>query len=140
MPYTRDGAAKYSTHNVQSPLLNAERACGACHTDVTQRVGVIQGQVRATMDLPEDAPVGAIDAIAAAAADPAVDAALLADARALHREAQLRWDFIAAENSMGFHNHEEALRILAAATDLAYQAQLQAIAAGAPGAFQASRP
>jgi nitrite reductase (cytochrome c-552) len=144
MPYTRDGAAKYSTHNVQSPLLNAERACGACHTDVTyvtQRVGAIQGQVRATMDLTEDALVGAIDAIAAAAADPAVDAALLAEARSLHREAQLRWDFIAAENSMGFHNPEEALRILAASTDLAYQAQLKAIAAaGDPGIIQASQP
>jgi nitrite reductase (cytochrome c-552) len=144
MPYTRDGAAKYSTHNVQSPLLNAERACGACHTDVTyvtQRVGVIQGQVRATMDLTEDALVAAIDLIAAAAAEPGVDAALLAEARNHHREAQLRWDFIAAENSMGFHNPEEALRILAAATDLAYQAQLKAIAAaGAPGSIQAIRP
>jgi nitrite reductase (cytochrome c-552) len=144
MPYTRDGAAKYSTHNVQSPLLNAERACGACHTDVTyvtQRVGAIQSQVRATMNLTEDALVAAIDMIAAAAAMPAADAPLLAEARNLHREAQLRWDFIAAENSMGFHNPEEALRILAAATDLAYQAQLKAIAAaGDSGLIQAGRP
>jgi nitrite reductase (cytochrome c-552) len=34
MSYTRDGAAKFSTHDVKSPLLNAETACGACHTDV----------------------------------------------------------------------------------------------------------
>jgi nitrite reductase (cytochrome c-552) len=60
-----------------------------------------------------------------------VDEALLNEARNLHREAQLRWDFIAAENSMGFHNPEEALRILAAATNLARQAQLKAaLAAG----------
>ncbi len=48
MPYTRDGAAKYSTHNVMSPLLNAEAACGACHEDVeyvTGRVETIQQQV-----------------------------------------------------------------------------------------------
>jgi nitrite reductase (cytochrome c-552) len=52
---------------------------------------------------------------------------MLDEARQMHRSAQLRWDFIAAENSMGFHNPEEALRILASATDLARQAQIKAI-------------
>lgn len=141
MPYTRDGAAKFSTHNVLSPLLNAQVACGACHTNVdyvTERVAIIQGQVRETMDGSEDALVAAIAAIKAAAAAPGVDATLLAEARSLHREAQLQWDFIAAENSMGFHNPEEALRILAAATDLARQAQLKAVqAAGTPSVIQA---
>lgn len=135
MPYTRDGAVKYSTHNVQSPLLNAEAACGACHTDVayvTARVSLIQAQVRSTMDLTEDALVTAIDAIAAAGAQANVNEGLLAEARDLHRQAQMRWDFIAAENSMGFHNPEEALRTLATATDLAYQAQIKALFA-APG-------
>jgi nitrite reductase (cytochrome c-552) len=38
---------------------------------------------------------------------------------------------------MGFHNPEEALRILASATDLARQAQLKAIqAAGTPEVIQ----
>ena len=135
MPYTRDGAAKFSTHNVQSPLLNAETACGACHTDVgyvTDRVAIIQKQVADTMSATEDALVAAIAAIKANAANPAANAAVLDEARALHRAAQLRWDFIAAENSMGFHNPEEALRILAAATDLARQAELKAVQALLP--------
>jgi nitrite reductase (cytochrome c-552) len=142
MPYTRDGAAKFSTHDVQSPLLNAETACGACHTDVgyvTTRVATIQQQVRETMDASEDAITAAIQAIQAAAEAPDVDTALLTEARDLHREAQLRWDFIAAENSMGFHNPEESLRILAVATDLARQAQLKAVlAAGTPEVIQAA--
>jgi nitrite reductase (cytochrome c-552) len=142
MPYTRDGAAKFSTHDVRSPLLNAETACGACHTDVgyvTSRVATIQGQVRETMDAAEDALVQAITAIEAASKEAGVDAALLAEARDLHREAQLRWDFVAAENSMGFHNPEEALRILSIATDLARQAQLKAVqAAGSPDIIQTS--
>jgi nitrite reductase (cytochrome c-552) len=142
MPYTRDGAAKFSTHDVKSPLLNAETACGACHTDVayvTGRVATIQQQVRETMDGTEDALVAAIQAIEAAAAETGADADLLAEARSLHREAQLRWDFIAAENSMGFHNPEEALRILANATDLARQAQLKAVqAAGTTDIIQTS--
>ncbi len=142
MPYTRDGAAKFSTHDVKSPLLNADTACGACHTDVayvTDRVAVIQKQVRDTMDASEDAIVAAIGAIEAAAAAPDVKPGVLAEARNLHREAQLRWDFVAAENSMGFHNPEEALRILSIATDLARQAQLKAVqAAGTPSVIQAS--
>jgi nitrite reductase (cytochrome c-552) len=131
MPYTRDGAAKFSSHDVHSPLFNPEQSCGTCHTDVnyvTTRVAEIQRQVRETMDAAENALVDAIAAIEAAAA-AGLSADQLAEARNLHREAQLRWDFIAAENSMGFHNPEEALRILANATDLARQAQLKAVQA-----------
>jgi len=144
MPYTRDGAAKFSTHDVKSPLLNAETACGACHTDVgyvTTRVAEIQGQVSETMIATEDAIVEAIDAIKAAAELEAVNETLLDEARQLHREAQLRWDFIAAENSMGFHNPEEALRILATATNLARQAQLKAVeAAGTADILKVTTP
>ena len=143
MPYTRDGAAKFSTHNVHSPLLNPEPACGACHTDVkyvTDRVSMIQNQVWATMEATEDALVEAIQALEAASAIADVDEALLAEGRNLHREAQLRWDFLAAESSMGFHNPEEALRILADATNLARQAQIKAIlAAGTTDIIQASQ-
>ena len=142
MPYTRDGATKYSTHDVKSPLLNAEAACGQCHTDVayvTARVATIQKQVNDTLLATEDAIIDAITTIKAAAALPGVNAELLNEARSLHREAQLRWDFIAAENSMGFHNPEEALRILANATDLARQAQLKAaLAAGTPAVIPVS--
>lgn len=142
MPYTRDGSAKFSNHNVQSPLLNAQAACGACHTDVDYVVGrvkIIQDTVAATMSTTENALVAAIDTIEAAAATPGVDETLLAEARNFHREAQLRWDFIAAENSMGFHNPEEALRILAEAINLAYQAQLKGLeAAGGSVQIQAN--
>ncbi|CAG0967728.1 MAG: ammonia-forming cytochrome c nitrite reductase subunit c552 [Candidatus Methanoperedens sp.] len=136
MPYIREGAAKFSTHDVKSPLLNANVACGACHRDVdyvSARVAVIQSQVRETMNTTEDALIEAITAIKAASAQSNMNTTALEEARRLHREAQLRWDFINAENSMGFHNPEEALRILAASTDLARQAQLKAVqAAGNP--------
>ena len=140
MPYTREGAAKFSTHNVKSPLLNAENACGQCHTDVTyvtNRVSTIQNQVSETMIATEDALLAAISAIESAAALSDVDSQLLDEARWMHREAQLRWDFIAAENSMGFHNPEEALRILASATNMARMAELKAVqAAGTPDIIQ----
>lgn len=130
MPYTRDGAAKFSSHDVKSPLLTADKSCGACHTNVSyvvDRVHLIQDQVNETMLASEDAIIAAIEAIKTAAADSTADQTVLEEARQLHRSAQLRWDFIAAENSMGFHNPEETLRILATATDLARQAEIKAI-------------
>jgi nitrite reductase (cytochrome c-552) len=133
MPYLRDGAAKYSDHNLRSPLLHAEETCGVCHTDVTYAVGrveIIQDSVHETLLATEDALTAAIAAIKAASIVTNVDAALLDEARQLHRQAQARWDFVAAENSMGFHNSQEALRILAAATDLARQAEIKAMLAG----------
>jgi nitrite reductase (cytochrome c-552) len=143
MPYTRDGAAKFSNHDIKSPLLAPEAACGQCHTDVTyvvERVATIQGQVNERLLATEDALIEAINAIKVAAALPEVDKTKLDEARQLHRQAQMMWDFIAAENSMGFHNPEESLRILAKATDTARQAQLMALqAAGTLEGFFASQ-
>ena len=129
MPYVSEGAAKYSSHDVHSPLLNPEASCGQCHTDteyVVRRVNLIQDQVAGTKQNTEDAIIDAITAIKTAAANPKADAALLDQARNLHRKAQFMWDFVSAENSTGFHNPEYALKILAESTDLARQAQMLA--------------
>src|SRR5574340_460632 len=129
MPYVRDGASKFSSHDVHSPLLNPEQACGQCHTDseyVVDRVNVIQEQVATTKQATEDAVIDAINAIKAAAAMPEADPKLLDEARALHRKSQFMWDFVSAENSTGFHNPEYALKILAQSTNLARQAQMLA--------------
>ena len=140
MPYLRDGAAKYSSHDVHSPLLNPEQACGQCHTDVdyvVERVKTIQDEVYKAKLAAEDAIVDVITAIQAAAKVSDVDPILLDEARTLHRHAQFRWDFVSAENSMGFHNPEEVLCILGDATNLARQAQMKAAqAAHAPSILE----
>lgn len=129
MPYVRDGAAKYSSHDVHSPLQNPEESCGQCHTDtkyVVDRVNTIQKQVADTKITTEDAILDAMTAIKAAVAAGNADPELLDQARKLHRESQFMWDFISAENSTGFHNPEYALSVLAEATDRARQAQMLA--------------
>ena len=129
MPYVREGAAKYSSHDVHSPLLNPELACGQCHTDTEyaiRRVNTIQEQVSTTKIATEDAIIDAIHAVKTAAADPNADLTLLDEARKFHREAQYMWDFVSAENSTGFHNPEYALEILAKSANLARQAQMLA--------------
>jgi len=129
MPYSHEGATKFSSHDVHSPLLNPDASCGQCHTDtdyVVERVGIIQDQIAETKIVTEDAIVDAINAIKTAAADPKADTALLDEARKLHREAQYMWDLISAENSMGFHNPEYALKTLSESTNRARQAQMLA--------------
>jgi nitrite reductase (cytochrome c-552) len=132
MPYVREGAIKVSNHHVRSPLLNTARACQTCHRypeeEIKARAEAIQDRTRGLLDRGEDAVVDLIDAIKAAEAR-GVGADRLKEARALQRKAQWRLDFVAAENSMGFHAPQESARILAEAIDYARQGELSAATA-----------
>jgi nitrite reductase (cytochrome c-552) len=129
MPYARAGATKVSDHWVRSPLLNINRACQTCHrvpeAEIADRVAVIQDRNYALLQRGGAAIVDLIDTIVAARAAGATPDQL-APALALQRKAQWRLDFIAAENSMGFHAPQEAARVLAEALDYARQGQLAA--------------
>jgi nitrite reductase (cytochrome c-552) len=138
MPYIREGAIKLSDHHVRSPLLNISRACQQCHNypeaEILARAEAIQDRTSKLLARAEAATVDAIHAIEAAAGGGAMDDQLAA-ARKLHRQAQWRTDFVAAENSSGFHAPQESARILGEAIDLARQSQLAAVkATGAMGA------
>ncbi len=130
MPYVREGAIKVSDHWVRSPLTDINRACQPCHRqseeELKTRVVNIQQTTADLTQRSEAALVNAIDAIVAAQKAGASDADL-AEARQLHRKASMRWDFVSAENSTGFHSPQETARILAVAIDLARQAQMQAV-------------
>ena len=85
---------------------------------------MIQDRTKSLMTRAAIALVEMLDAIKTAKSNGLSDDALT-KAQRLHRQAQWRLDFIAAENSMGFHAPQEAARILAEAIDLARQAQVQ---------------
>jgi len=137
MPYKREGAMKVSDHWVRSPLLDVSRACQVCHpyaeSEIRARVAAIQDRTQALLQRAGGAAVDMLDAIGAAKKSGA-PAERLAPALALQRRAQWRLDFVAAENSMGFHAPAEAARILAESIDFARQAQLAARAAAPPAA------
>ena len=130
MPYMRDGAAKVSDHWVRSPLLNINRACQVCHSfpedEIKARVDLIQQRNFDLLQRSGAALMDLLDAIQVAREAGAGDADL-APVLALQRKAQWRLDFIAAENSMGFHAPQEAARILAEAADYARQGQALAL-------------
>jgi nitrite reductase (cytochrome c-552) len=117
MPYERVGALKVSDHWVRSPLLNLNRACQPCHAvpekELESRVLAIQDRHHALLQRAARATTDMLDAIGAAAA-------------VQHRKAQWRLDFVAAENSMGFHAPQELARILGEVIDHARQGQLEA--------------
>jgi nitrite reductase (cytochrome c-552) len=122
MPYQREGAMKVSDHWVRSPLLNISRACQTCHPypedELKARVAVIQERTHLLLERAASAATDMLDAIGGAKrAGTPVDK--LEPALALQRKAQWRLDFVAAENSMGFHAPAETARILAEAIDYA---------------------
>jgi len=139
MPYMRDGATKVSDHWVRSPLLNVNRACQTCHHqpegEILARVDQIQQRNYDLMQRGGVAIVALLDAIQAAKAAGATEEQLK-DALDLQRKAQWRLDFIAAENSMGFHAPQEAAMVLGEALDYARQGELAALRFAAPKAQQ----
>src|SRR4051812_5665722 len=129
MPYKREGALKISDHWVRSPMLNKSRACQQCHhypeEEIQARVDVIQQRTHGLMRRSAAALMDMMDAINEARKGGASDEQLKA-ALNFHRKAQWRLDFVAAENSMGFHAPQEAARILGEAIDYARQGQIAA--------------
>jgi nitrite reductase (cytochrome c-552) len=133
MPKEQSNGKTISSHHWQSPLNTIEASCGKCHQDtVTLKDKVIstQDQVYAKTQEAEKAISDAIDAIVKANKVPNSDNFAIMLARAMHRRAQWRWDFVASENSMGFHNPEQSLQVLNEAIDCAKEAinySLQAV-------------
>jgi nitrite reductase (cytochrome c-552) len=120
MPYTKVGAYKVSNHRVTSPLKTDLRACVQCHSESAEW---LRAQVEAIQDRTVSLMLRAGYATATVAklfekahalqtAGKTIDKALYDKAKEYYDEAFLRLNFIGAENSVGFHNPAEALRVL----------------------------
>ena len=127
MPYRTEGGVKYTDHHIQSPLLNVAGSCVACHRwseeELRGRVEASQDKILAGREMAERTIALTHFDIAAAMQAGATDEELAA-VRKLLRGAQLRWDYVAANNGMGFHSPQECMRILASAIDLAGQCRV----------------
>ena len=127
MPYRTEGGVKFTDHHVRSPLLNIANSCAVCHRwseeEIRHRVETIQDKVHEGRARAEAALARAHLDIAAAMQAGATDDELR-PVRTLVRKAQMRWDYVAANNGMGFHSPQECQRVLAAALDQASQARL----------------
>ncbi|MCW1360892.1 ammonia-forming cytochrome c nitrite reductase subunit c552 [Campylobacter sp. CCS1377] len=142
MPYVRKGAKKMTQHNITSPLQDINAACKTCHTQsedyLKKQIKDIQNSVAYDLRKAEYALVSLINDTKILREELAKLDAYKQDTKAkiskelnevleLQRKAQMRADFVGAENSTGFHNPREASRMLLQAIDMARIAQTKLV-------------
>lgn len=126
MPYQRVDGQKMTDHDLASPLETVDRSCRSCHADrsageLRDRVHDIQERHLEAKYEAQELSVDAhyhINRMITAGADEE----RIAEAQELVREGQFLWDFIAAENSDGFHNSQGAMDALRTSSNLSNQA------------------
>ena len=133
MPAITVAGQKITDHRVMSPLKSDLSACAACHTETPD---VLRAKVYAIQDATMAVYLNAGYATATdaklfemankvEASGKQIDKALYAQAREQYEQAFYRVVFIGAENSTGFHNPQETMRVLGDAAKYAATAELQ---------------
>lgn len=131
MPYTKVGSKKISDHRIMSPMKNDFKACQQCHAETPEW---LKGQVIAIQDRAASQFIRSGYALARVAklfelthkeqaAGKEIDKELYDLAKDHYEEGFYRNLFFGAENSLGFHNPTEAMRILGDATMHAGEAE-----------------
>ncbi len=127
-PYTTEGSQKITDHKVQSPLNNMEASCMVCHRQSKEVLiknvydrqdRVYKGKI-ALEDLLVKAHFEAQFAWQKGATEKAMEPVLK-----LIRQAQWRWDFVAASHGASFHAPLESMRIIADGINKTSQARLE---------------
>ncbi|MDW7650469.1 MAG: ammonia-forming cytochrome c nitrite reductase subunit c552 [Bacillota bacterium] len=124
MPKIEDAHGKqFSSHTWTSPLTHVEETCLGCHNDwgeagVIEKAELKQAGVYEKQNMLGNELAEFILALGEAKDSGALTDEELEKAREIHREAQFYWDFIWVENSNGFHNWDEAHRVLDQAEEL----------------------
>ncbi|MBJ6726287.1 ammonia-forming cytochrome c nitrite reductase subunit c552 [Geomesophilobacter sediminis] len=132
MPQVTVNGQKVADHRVMSPLKADLKACAACHTETPDQLRRKIFEIQdATMSLYlrtgyQTATVAKIFEIAnhAAAAGKPIDRSFYNEAREQYEQAFYRLIFIGAENSIGFHNPGETMRVLNDAARFAASAEV----------------
>jgi nitrite reductase (cytochrome c-552) len=131
MPYTRVGVHKISDHRVMSPLKNDMRACAQCHAEgadwlkdrgIEIQDRTVSMMLRAGYATAATAKLFEVVHNARAQGKP-IDEDLYGKAADFYQEAFYRTIFIGAENSVGFHNPPEAMRVLGDAIAFALKSE-----------------
>lgn len=121
MPYKVEGGRKFTDHHIQSPLNNIANSCQVCHREseaqLISDVYARQDRVLEIRRLAEKT-IAAAHLEAKAAWDAGATEEEMKPILKLIRNAQWRWDWVAAANGVGFHAPVEALRVLGTAVSL----------------------
>lgn len=127
MPYKQEGGVKFTDHQVQSPLTNVANSCQVCHRwgedKIKERVFGMQRKHQEMLIEAENALVSLHLSIGEAKAKGATDEEL-AKPRELVSLAQMYWDYVSANNGMGFHAPQETARVLAKSISISNEGRL----------------
>lgn len=132
MPYTKVGTAKVSDHRIMSPLKNDLKGCVQCHAEspewLRQQVFEIQDRTASLIIRAgyQTATVAKLFEMANKAKEEGktIDQTMYDKAKDLYLEAFYRTVFLGAENSLGFHNPPEAMRMAGDATTFGFKAEI----------------
>ncbi len=115
MPYKRVGGQKFTDHKIQSPLNNVSNSCQVCHREkeetLVSNVNEHQKKIAQIRLELEDLLVKA-HIEAKLAWDKGANDAQMAPVLKSIRQAQWRWDYIAASHGASFHAPIESARVL----------------------------
>ncbi len=126
MPYRSEGGVKFTNHTITSPLATVSTSCQTCHRESEEN---LIRDVYERQDKIEEMRMRTEDALAKAhmeakfAWDKGAGEEEMKPVLQLIRQAQWRWDWVAAANGLGFHSPVEAGRTLGAAIEKANQAR-----------------
>ncbi|MDR1008434.1 MAG: ammonia-forming cytochrome c nitrite reductase [Campylobacteraceae bacterium] len=127
MPYTQEGAVKFSDHQIQNPLRTMDRSCMTCHRESETKLKAI---VKEKYDRKEELFALTVDNLAKAhleagkAWDSGASEIDMQKPLNLIRQGQWRWDYAVASHGGFFHAPDETLYTLAKANDYAQQARV----------------
>lgn len=125
MPYKSEGGIKYSDHHIMSPLKNVASTCQTCHKDSEENlknyVYEYQDKALEIRNIIEK-DLSKAHIMAKLAWDNGATEAQMKNALQLIRQAQWRWDFVAASHGATFHAPVESQRILAHSLDRTHKA------------------
>lgn len=127
MPVVEVDGRREISHHMTSPLKYIEETCQQCHNQTAEwlreRVYATQERTLRMRKRAEDAMLAALDVLEQAKNTRGVDQDLLFQAQQAYSSAHLRWQYVKAENSIGWHNPQKALEALGESIDYAHQAR-----------------
>ncbi len=128
MPYKVEGSQKFTDHKIQSPLNNIENSCMVCHREkkesLIENVYERQDKVLQQRIILEDLLVKA-HIEAGFAIQKGATTEQMKPIQKYIRQAQWRWDFVAASHGGSFHAPLECMRIISAGIEKASMARLE---------------
>lgn len=128
MPYKTIGSQKMSDHKIQSPVNNIENSCMTCHRETKETlINNIYECQRKVAEQKKNLEQILVKAHIEAkfAIDKGATPAQMKVVQKYIRQAQWRWDFVAASHGGSFHAPLECMRIIASGIEKASMARIE---------------